>query len=72
MVLSFYGLRIDNSHNSGSYLKQFLGGPSDIDVEALKHENDDLKKKVEELQARIDELTAAAEKPAQDAPEVTA
>ena len=39
------------------YLKQFLGGPSDVDVEALKHENDDLKRKVEELQARIDELT---------------
>ncbi len=52
---------IQNTHvNYKSYLKQFLGGPSDIDVEALKHENDDLKKKVEELQARIDELTAAA------------
>jgi hypothetical protein len=37
-------------------LKQFLGGPSDIDVEALKHENEDLKRKVEELQARIDQL----------------
>jgi hypothetical protein len=37
-------------------LKQFLGGPSEIDVEALKHENDDLKRKVEELQNRIDEI----------------
>ena len=44
--------------NFKSYLKQFLGGPSDVDVEALKHENDDLKRKVEELQARIDELTS--------------
>lgn len=54
-------MKIVASYNGiNSYLKQFLGGPSDIDVEALKHENDDLKKKVEELQARIDELTAAA------------
>jgi cell division septum initiation protein DivIVA len=30
-----------------------------VDVEALKHENDDLKRKVDELQQRIDELTGA-------------
>jgi phage shock protein A len=41
-----------------SYLKQFLGGPSDVDIETLKHENEDLKRKVEELQQRIEELTA--------------
>ncbi|KAJ3285991.1 hypothetical protein BCR33DRAFT_296936 [Rhizoclosmatium globosum] len=39
------------------FIKQFLGGPGDVDVEALKHENDELKKRVEELQSRIDELT---------------
>ncbi|KAI8921709.1 hypothetical protein BC831DRAFT_476032 [Entophlyctis helioformis] len=41
------------------YVKQFLGGPSDVDTEALRHENEELKRKVEELQARIDELTSA-------------
>ncbi|KAI9209412.1 uncharacterized protein BJ171DRAFT_408299, partial [Polychytrium aggregatum] len=40
------------------FIKQFLGGPSDVDVEALRAENDELKRKVEELQQRLDELTA--------------
>ncbi|KAJ3393105.1 hypothetical protein HDU84_002782 [Entophlyctis sp. JEL0112] len=40
------------------FIKQFLGGPGDVDVEALKHENEELKRRVEELQARIDELTS--------------
>eukprot|EP00842_Homolaphlyctis_polyrhiza_P002724 jgi/Hompol1/3452/HPOL_001584-RA len=47
----------------GTYIKQFLGGPSEIDTEALKHENEELKRKVEELQARIDETTAVAADP---------
>jgi hypothetical protein len=29
-----------------------------VDIETLKHENEDLKRKVEELQQRIEELTA--------------
>lgn len=39
-----------------SFIKQFLGGPSSLDVEALKHENEDLRRKVDELQARLDEM----------------
>ncbi|KAJ3027002.1 UNVERIFIED_CONTAM: hypothetical protein HDU68_004660 [Siphonaria sp. JEL0065] len=51
------------------FIKQFLGGPGDVDVEALKHENDELKKRVEELQARIDELTNPASGQTDGAPE---
>jgi hypothetical protein len=40
-----------------SYIKQFLGGPSEIDTEALKLENEELKSRVEELQAKIEQLT---------------
>ncbi|KAJ3292994.1 hypothetical protein HK104_004839 [Borealophlyctis nickersoniae] len=40
------------------FIKQFLGGPSDVDVEALRHENEELKRKVDELQQKLDELTA--------------
>ncbi|KAJ3266798.1 hypothetical protein HDU77_010179 [Chytriomyces hyalinus] len=39
------------------FIKQFLGGPGDVDLEALKHENEELKKRVDELQARVEELT---------------
>lgn len=42
-----------------SYIKQFLGGPSDVDFEAIKLENEELKRKVEELEAKIDELTSS-------------
>ncbi|KXS19300.1 hypothetical protein M427DRAFT_53243 [Gonapodya prolifera JEL478] len=39
------------------YVKQFLGGPSDIDVEAIKAENDELKRRVRELELKVEELT---------------
>ncbi|KAI8853111.1 hypothetical protein BC829DRAFT_367957 [Chytridium lagenaria] len=39
------------------FIKQFLGGPSDVDVEALRHENDELRRRVDELQLKIEELT---------------
>ncbi|KAJ3100824.1 hypothetical protein HDU96_010203 [Phlyctochytrium bullatum] len=58
----------EKPENPLEFVKQFLGGPSDIDVEALKHENEELKKRVEELQAKIDELSARA---TTDAPAVT-
>ncbi|KAH6567275.1 hypothetical protein BASA50_007318 [Batrachochytrium salamandrivorans] len=41
------------------YIKQFLGGPSDTDTEALRHENEELRRKVDELQYKLDELTTA-------------
>ncbi|KAL2917153.1 hypothetical protein HK105_203217 [Polyrhizophydium stewartii] len=40
------------------HIKMLLGGPSDVDTDALRRENDDLRRKVDELQARIDELTS--------------
>ncbi|KAJ3037930.1 hypothetical protein HDV00_001209 [Rhizophlyctis rosea] len=49
------------------YIKQFLGGPSGVDVEALRQENEELKKRVEELQAKVDELTAPKAAPSETA-----
>ncbi|KAJ3149537.1 hypothetical protein HDU86_006942 [Geranomyces michiganensis] len=45
------------------YVKQFLGGPSEVDVDALRAENEALKRKTEELQARLDELSGIGEAP---------
>ncbi|KAJ3019402.1 hypothetical protein HKX48_002101 [Thoreauomyces humboldtii] len=42
------------------YVKQFLGGPSDVDVEALRSENEELQRRVEELQQRLDEMSGIA------------
>ena len=50
------------------YNKQFLGGPADVDIEALKTENEELKRKVEELSLRIDELTANTQEQVAEAP----
>ncbi|KAJ3201468.1 hypothetical protein HK099_002235, partial [Clydaea vesicula] len=33
--------------------------PSEVDVEALRHENEQLKKKVDELQSQLDELNSS-------------
>lgn len=40
--------------NPIDFVKQFLGSPSEIDVEALKAENEALKRRVEELSALVD------------------
>jgi len=39
--------------SNNSFIKQFLGGPSEIDIEALKAENDELRRKVEDLEAEL-------------------
>ncbi|KAI8818732.1 uncharacterized protein EV422DRAFT_163072 [Fimicolochytrium jonesii] len=49
----------EKPENALEYVKQFLGGPSDVDVEALKSENEELRRKVEELQQRLDEAGGA-------------
>jgi cell division septum initiation protein DivIVA len=33
-----------------------MGGPGEVDVEAIKSENEELKKKVELLEQKVDEL----------------
>ncbi len=38
-----------------------MGSPSEVDVEALRHENEQLKRKVEELQASLDEALSVNE-----------
>ena len=54
--------------NAVDYMKQFMGAPTGIDVEALKaenvqlkEENGELKQAIEELNAKLDALTADAE-----------
>ncbi|KAI8902586.1 hypothetical protein BC833DRAFT_616524 [Globomyces pollinis-pini] len=42
------------------YIKHFLGGPSEVDAEALKHENEELKLRIEEMQGKIDQLLSGA------------
>ena len=42
--------------NAIEFIKKYLGAPSDTDVEALKAENDGLKKEKSDLEKRIDQL----------------
>lgn len=46
----------DKPSNAVDYLKRYLGAPTDVDVDALRAENEELKKKVDELQLIIQEL----------------
>ncbi|KAJ3411501.1 hypothetical protein HDV05_002109 [Chytridiales sp. JEL 0842] len=56
----------EKPENPVDFIKQFLGGPSDVDVEALKNENEELKRRVEELQTKIDELSNNSSAPVTD------
>ncbi|KAJ3340715.1 Alternative oxidase, mitochondrial precursor [Gonapodya sp. JEL0774] len=42
--------------NPLDYVKHFLSGPSDIDIEAIKAENDELKRRVKELESKLAEV----------------
>ena len=42
--------------NVSEFIKKSLGAPSDMDVEALMHENEGLKRKQNELEKRIQNL----------------
>jgi hypothetical protein len=46
----------EKPENPVDFIKQFLGSASDVDVEALKGENEALKQRVEELQAKLELL----------------
>jgi hypothetical protein len=41
------------------YIKQVMTGPANVDVEALKQENEFLKEKIAELEKRIAEVSTA-------------
>jgi hypothetical protein len=44
-----------------SFIKQYLGAPTSVDIDAIKAENETLKKKNEEIQQKLDELTGGAQ-----------
>lgn len=46
----------DKPSNAVDYIKRFMGAPTGIDVEALRTENEELKKKNAELIKTIEEL----------------
>ncbi|KAL3901190.1 MAG: hypothetical protein SGCHY_000792 [Lobulomycetales sp.] len=50
----------DKPENPVDFIKQFLGSPSEVDVEALREENEQLKQKVVELKASLEELSSTA------------
>ncbi|KAJ1507629.1 hypothetical protein HMI54_003969 [Coelomomyces lativittatus] len=50
----------DKPENPLDYMKHFLSGPSDVDVEAMKAEIADLHKQVETLTAELNEFKKGA------------
>ncbi|CCI45858.1 hypothetical protein ABG067_007285 [Albugo candida] len=46
----------DKPSNAVDYLKRFLGAPTGVDIDALRTENEELKKKNAELIQTIEEL----------------
>ena len=52
----------DRPPNALEYIKRYLGAPSGVDVEALKRENDDLKKQIEKLKQQQQQQPKQADK----------
>lgn len=46
----------DKPTNAVDYVKRFMGAPTGVDIEALRAENEDLKKRNTELLKTIEEL----------------
>ncbi|KAI9146371.1 hypothetical protein BKA69DRAFT_19463 [Paraphysoderma sedebokerense] len=46
----------EKPENPIDFIKLFLSGPSDVDVDVLKSENDTLKAENNELKAKVDDL----------------
>ncbi len=42
--------------NAVDYVKRYMGAPTGVDVEALRAENEELKKKVQSLTETVEEL----------------
>ena len=47
----------EKPENPLEFIKQYLGGPAEVDIEALRQENEEVKKKNVELVERIEQLT---------------
>ena len=43
--------------NAVDYIKRYMGAPTGVDVEALRIENEELKKEVQELRATQEEMS---------------
>ncbi|EPZ32489.1 Associate of Myc 1 domain-containing protein [Rozella allomycis CSF55] len=47
----------EKPENPLEFIKAYLGGPANIDVEALRAENEDLRRQNDELLEKVNELT---------------
>lgn len=59
----------EKPENPIDFIKQFLGGAGEFDLDAMKSENEELKKKVEVLEAKVEEYQKK-ERPAAEGPAV--
>mmetsp|Transcript_34623 Transcript_34623/g.103430 ORF Transcript_34623/g.103430 Transcript_34623/m.103430 type:complete len:96 (+) Transcript_34623:280-567(+) len=49
----------DRPMNPVEYIKKYMGAPANVDVDAVRTENDELKAKVKELNRTVEELKAS-------------
>lgn len=50
----------DRPTNALDYIKRYLGAPASVDVEGLKHQNEELKKQVEKLKKQLKDQQSAS------------
>lgn len=49
----------DRPRNAIDYIKKYLGAPVNVDVDALRTENDELKSKMKKMEKNVEELHAS-------------
>mmetsp|Transcript_27623 Transcript_27623/g.33574 ORF Transcript_27623/g.33574 Transcript_27623/m.33574 type:complete len:97 (-) Transcript_27623:446-736(-) len=46
----------DRPPNAADYIKRSMGAPAGVDVEAIRKENEEMKKRIKELESTVEEL----------------
>eukprot|EP00559_Dactyliosolen_fragilissimus_P008423 CAMPEP_0184863556 /NCGR_PEP_ID=MMETSP0580-20130426/11621_1 /TAXON_ID=1118495 /ORGANISM="Dactyliosolen fragilissimus" /LENGTH=83 /DNA_ID=CAMNT_0027361955 /DNA_START=181 /DNA_END=432 /DNA_ORIENTATION=- len=49
----------DRPPNAIEYIKKYLGAPTNIDVDAIRTENEELKARIKELEEMVGDLTSS-------------
>mmetsp|Transcript_32439 Transcript_32439/g.66303 ORF Transcript_32439/g.66303 Transcript_32439/m.66303 type:complete len:95 (+) Transcript_32439:224-508(+) len=49
----------DRPMNAVDYIKKYMGAPANVDVDAVRAENEELREKVKELTRTVDELNTS-------------
>jgi len=49
----------ERPQNAIDYIKRYMGAPANVDVDAIRNENEEMKAKIKELTRTVEELNSS-------------